>query len=154
MFICLQATPNAYRQINEQLHTFFFVLIHRIGVDTVHCSLTMTVKEQALQQAIELAVSHYDCFYERGGVKLEIISISDVQLSECRLYPSEGLDGSNLEKCTGGRCNVSFRIAYNSPLQNGLKISDNFRCENVDFEVTSYKEEKFTVKITNKRLTL
>jgi len=49
---------------------------------------------------------------------------------------------------------VSFRIAYNSPLQNGLKISDNFRCENVDFEVISYKEEKFTVKITNKRLTL
>lgn len=114
----------------------------------------MTVKEQALQQAIEIAVSHYDCFYEHGGGKLDVLSISNIQLFDCKLYPSDGMDGSNLEKCTGGRCNVSFRIAYNSPLQNGIKISDNFRCENVDFEVISYKEEKFTVKITNKRLTL
>ena len=114
----------------------------------------MTVKEQALQQPIEIAVAHYDCFYEHGGGKLDVLSISNIQLFDCKLYPSDGMDGSNLEKCTGGRCNVSFRIAYNSPLQNGLKISDNFRCENVDFEVISYKEEKFTVKITNKRLTL
>ena len=90
----------------------------------------MTVKEQALQQAIEIAVSHYDCFYEHGGGKLDVLSISNIQLFDCKLYPSDGMDGSNLEKCTGGRCNVSFRIAYNSPLQNGLKISDNFRCEN------------------------
>lgn len=137
-----------------QFHTFFLHISHRSGVDTVHCRLTMTVKEQALQQAIEIAVSHYDCFYEHGGGKLDVLSISNIQLFDCKLYPSDGMDGSNLEKCTGGRCNVSFRIAYNSPLQNGLKISDNFRCENVDFEVISYKEEKFTVKITNKRLTL
>nr|DAM26431.1 MAG TPA: hypothetical protein [Caudoviricetes sp.] len=35
LFICLQATPNAYRQINEQLHTFFLHITHRRGVDTV-----------------------------------------------------------------------------------------------------------------------
>lgn len=114
----------------------------------------MIVKEQALQQAIELAVSHYDCFYERGGVKLEIISISDVQLSECRLYLSEGLDGSNLEKCTGGRCNASFRITYKSHQDKNLQIKEIRYCEHVDFDVADYKEEKFIVKITNKRLTL
>ncbi len=52
----------------------------------------------------------------------------------------------------GAMCHLESLII--PPLQNGLKISDNFRCENVDFEVISYKEEKFTVKITNKRLTL
>ena len=26
LFICVRATPNAYRQINEQLHTFFILL--------------------------------------------------------------------------------------------------------------------------------
>lgn len=113
----------------------------------------MTVKEQALQQAIEFALSHYDCFYERGGVKLEIISISDVQLSECKLYPSEGLDGSNLEKCTGGRCDASFRIAYKSHQDKNLQIEEICDCD-VDFDVADYKEEKFIVKITNKRLTL
>lgn len=114
----------------------------------------MTVKEQALQQAIELAVSHYDRFYESGDVKLEIKSISEVHLSECRLYPSEGLDGSNLEKCTGGKCNVSFRIAYKSHQDENLQIGDIKYCEHVNFDVTDYKEEKFIVKITNERLTL
>ena len=61
----------------------------------------MTVKEQALQQAIEIAVSHYDCFYEHGGGKLDVLSISNIQLFDCKLYPSDGMDGSNLEKCTG-----------------------------------------------------
>lgn len=153
-FLFIFDFPNPLSKHILQFHTFFLHISHRSGVDTVHCRLTMTVKEQALQQAIEIAVSHYDCFYEHGGGKLDVLSISNIQLFDCKLYPSDGMDGSNLEKCTGGRCNVSFRIAYNSPLQNGLKISDNFRCENVDFEVISYKEEKFTVKITNKRLTL
>ena len=61
----------------------------------------MTVKEQALHQAIEIAVSHYDCFYEHGGGKLDVLSISNIQLFDCKLYPSDGMDGSNLEKCTG-----------------------------------------------------
>lgn len=114
----------------------------------------MTVKGQALQQAIEIAVSHYDCFYEHGGGKLDVLSISNIQLFDCKLYPSDGMDGSNLEKCTGGRCNASFRIAYKSHQDKNLQIEENRYCENVDFDVADYKEEKFIVKITNKRLTL
>ena len=71
----------------------------------------MTVKEQALQQAIEIAVSHYDCFYEHGGGKLDVLSISNIQLFDCKLYPSDGMDGSNLEKCTGA---AVFLYAYQS----------------------------------------
>lgn len=113
----------------------------------------MTVKEQALQQAIELAVSHYDCFYEHGGGKLDVLSISNIQLFDCKLYPSDGMDGSNLEKCTGGRCNVSFRIAYKSHQDKNLQIEEICDCD-VDFDVVDYKGEKFTVKITNQRLVL
>ena len=114
----------------------------------------MTVKEQALQQAIEFALFHYDCYYGEGSMKLEIMSISNVQLSECRFYPSEGLDGSNLEKCTGGKCNALFRIFYKSLQNEGVKIEEVKHCENINFDVVDYKEEKFTVKITNQRLVL
>ena len=93
-------------------------------------------------------------FYGQEGMKLEIMSISDVQLSECRLYSSEGLDSNNLEKCTGGRCNASFRIAYKSHQDKNLQIEEIGYCEHVDFDVADYKEGKFIVKITNKRLTL
>lgn len=72
----------------------------------------MTVKEQALQQAIEIAVSHYDCFYEHGGGKLDVLSISNIQLFDCKLYPSDGMDGSNLENAQegGAMCHLESLI--------------------------------------------
>lgn len=140
-------------QINEQLHTFFLHINSREGVDTVHCCLTMTIKEQALLQAIKHAVSNYDSFY-KGEVKLEIKSISDVQVPECVYYPSEGLDVSNLEKCTGGRCRASFRVAYRPNGEDNLIMEERISCENIFFDVVDYKEEEFTVKISNKTLTL
>lgn len=85
---------------------------------------------------------------------MEILSISDVQVPECVYYPSEGLDVSNLEKCTGGRCRASFRVAYKLNGEDNLTMEERISCENIFFDVVDYKEEEFTVEISNKTLTL
>lgn len=50
LFICIRATPNAYYQINEQLHTFFFYTNRRIGAATA----TWTIVNQILSLCARL----------------------------------------------------------------------------------------------------
>lgn len=45
LFICARATPNAYHQINERLHTFFFIQTCRKGVETAHKQHYMNKKK-------------------------------------------------------------------------------------------------------------
>ena len=91
MFIYAQATPNAYRQINEQLHTFFLYAIIIFGVGVREISIDMNrylplwkrlLDEQALTKlhlvrgySIPMFIGVY---YSKG-----ILNNDDLQDSRC-----------------------------------------------------------------------